>query len=77
MAKLEYGDVSAGLMNEETGDWWPIAEVLKLHPFTGVHGCMNRADPVNMVGLSRTGKNAPDLVISNTQISNPGHTPKT
>ncbi len=61
-----YGDVRVQLMNEETGDWWPVKEVIKLHPYTGQHGCLNRAEPVNAIGMCRSGRNAPDLVIDDT-----------
>jgi hypothetical protein len=53
------------LMNEETGNWHPIGEVLKLHPYTGLCGCMDRTKPVDAIGITRGKGNAPDLVLSN------------
>lgn len=64
-AQTQYGDVSAMLLNEETGRWEPIAQISKLHPYTAKYGCLNRAEPVNGIALSRRGGNAPDLVLAN------------
>lgn len=49
------------------GNWNPLAEVLKLHPYTAAHGCLNRNEPVNAIALSRNGGNSPDLVLANAQ----------
>ena len=65
---LEYGDVDILLMNEDTGNWHPIGEVLKLHPYTGQYGCMNRSEPINAIGVTRGKGNAPDLVLSNVKV---------
>ena len=64
-AQKQYGDVSVMLLNEETGRWEPIAQISKLHPYTAKYGCLNRAEPVNGIALSRRGGNAPDLVLAN------------
>jgi hypothetical protein len=37
--------------------------VVKLHPYTGPHGCANRDEPANAVGLHRLGGSPSDLVI--------------
>jgi len=65
-AKKQFGDVPAFLMNEETGDWHLIAQVIKLHPYTAPHGCLNRAEPVNGVAFVRSGGGASDLVLAPT-----------
>lgn len=58
------------MMNPETGDWHPIESVIKLHPYTGPHGCMNRAQPVNALAVTRCRNNAEDLVLgmANTAV---------
>jgi hypothetical protein len=66
-----FGDVPIVLMNEETGDWCPIGEVLKLHPYTGKHGCMNRGEPVNAIAMTRGRGNWADLVLSSGQDHHP------
>ena len=71
MTHLEYGDVDIVLMNEETGNWHPIGEVLKLHPYTGLCGCMDRTKPVDAIGITRGKGNAPDLVLSNAKVEAP------
>ncbi len=63
-AKREFGDVNAYLLDAETGNWINIKEILKLHPYTGEYGCMNRNDPVNAIGITAYDKNAPDLVLN-------------
>lgn len=63
MAHLEYGDVDVKLMNPETGDWMPVKSVIKLHPYTGPHGCMNRAQPVNALAITDCRNHAEDLVL--------------
>ena len=68
-AQKQFGDVSVNLMDEESGYWHPIAQVLKLHPYTAKHGCLNRAEPVNAIALTRNGGNAPDLVLANKLLS--------
>lgn len=62
-AQRSFGDVPVVLMDEETGYWHPICAILKLHPYTAQHGCMNREEPVNAVAITRHGGNAPDLVL--------------
>ena len=71
-AKKQYGDVPVMLMDEEDGRWCPVKEVMKLHPNTDPHGCLNRAEPVNAIALSRTGGNAPDLVLPNAPLQASG-----
>ena len=68
-AQKQFGDVPVNLMDEESGNWHPLAEVLKLHPYTAEHGCLNRAEPVNAIALTRSGGNAPDLVLANDKLS--------
>ena len=72
--KKQYGDVPVMLMDEEDGRWCPVKEVMKLHPYTDKHGCLNRAEPVNAIALSRTGGNAPDLVLPNVEVRHGGTT---
>jgi hypothetical protein len=62
-AQNRLGDVPVNLMDEEAGRWHPVAEVVKLHPYTGPHGCANRDEPANAVGLHRLGGSPSDLVI--------------
>lgn len=62
-AKDAYGDHDVKLMNSETGDWHSIQSVIKLHPYTGPHGCMNRAQAVNALALTTCKNNAEDLVL--------------
>jgi len=63
-AQKQYGDVPVNLLNEESGNWHPLAEVIKLHPYTAKHGCLNRAEPVNAIALTRISGNAPDLILA-------------
>ena len=63
MAHLEYGDVPVQLMNPETGDWDVVQSVIKLHPYNGPHGCMNRTQPVNALAITKCRNNAEDLVL--------------
>jgi hypothetical protein len=63
-ARKQYGDVPVNLLNEESGNWHPLAEVIKLHPHTAKHGCLNRAEPVNAIALTRISGNAPDLILA-------------
>ncbi len=58
-----YGDVPVKLLDSETGNWNPVQSVIKLHPYTGKHGCMNRAEPVNALAISECRNNAEDLVL--------------
>jgi hypothetical protein len=62
-AKETYGDNDVMLMQPESGDWHPIQSVIKLHPYTGKYGCMNRLEPVNSLALTLCKNNAEDLVI--------------
>ena len=64
-AQKQFGDVPVNLMDEESGYWHPVAQVLKLHPYTAEHGCLNRAEPVNAIAITRSGGNAPDIVLAN------------
>lgn len=76
MAHLEYGDVDVKLMNPETGDWMPVKSVIKLHPYTGPHGCMNRAQPVNALAITDCRNHAEDLVLgmaNNQSSATPKH----
>jgi hypothetical protein len=68
-AQKQFGDVTVNLMDGESGNWHPLAEVLKLHPYTAQHGCMNRAEPVNAIALTRSGGHAPDLVLANAELN--------
>jgi hypothetical protein len=67
MAQLEYGDVPVQLMNPETGDWKIVQSVIKLYPYTGPHGCMNRTQPVNALAITYFRNNADDLVLGMAQ----------
>jgi hypothetical protein len=62
-ALATYGDVDVKLMNSETGDWKPVQSVIKLHPYTGPHGCMNRTQPVNALAITDCCNNAEDLTL--------------
>ena len=62
-AQSAYGDHDVKLMDSETGDWHPIQSVIKLHPYTGPHGCMNRTQAVNALALTTCKNNAEDLVL--------------
>ena len=66
-AQEQFGDVPVKLSDDESGDWHNIAQVIKLHPYTAPHGCMNRAEPVNAVAITRKFGNADDLILSNDQ----------
>lgn len=50
-AKKDFGDVDVQLMDSDTGRWNDVQMVIKLHPFTDQWGCLNRAEPVNAVGI--------------------------
>jgi hypothetical protein len=50
-------------MNPETGDWHPIQSVMKLHPYTGPHGCMNRSQAVNAFAVTDCKNYAQDLAL--------------
>ena len=63
-ANEAFGDVDVRLMDEETGNWWNVAEILKIHP-RGPNGCTDRTQPVMAVGLVRRGGYSDDLVIGN------------
>ena len=70
-AQKQFGDVPVNLMDEESGNWHPLAQVIKLHPYTAPHGFMNRAEPVNAIALTRNGGIADDLVLANLWIARP------
>lgn len=61
-AKDLYGDVD-GIITDHNGVLRPVVEIIKVHPFNGPHGCMNRNDPVKSVEICYYGGNAPDLII--------------
>jgi hypothetical protein len=67
-AQKKYGDMPVNLLNEESGNWHPLTDVLKLHPYTGPHGCFDRNAAANAIGLSRTGGNTPDIVLANAYL---------
>ena len=62
-ALAEYGDVPVQLMDSETGDWRPAQSLIKLHPYTGKNGRMNREQPVNALAITKCQNNAKDLVL--------------
>jgi hypothetical protein len=62
-AKKEFGDVPVMLMDEEVGGWEYLAEVLKLHPYTGLHGSIDRSKPVHGVGMVRVKGFSSDLLL--------------
>ena len=64
VAQKDFGNVDVKLIDAETGDYNPIIEIIKLHPFTGGHGCMNRNEPVNTIAFMDFGGNSPDLVLN-------------
>jgi len=64
-AHIQYGDVDMVLRDRETGYWKPVQEVLKLHPYTGKYGTMNRDKPVNAIGMVYGTGHASDLVLRN------------
>ncbi len=59
-----FGDNDVKLMDYETGDWHTIKTVIKLHPYTGPHGCMNRAQPVNSLAVTSCDNNTEDLILA-------------
>lgn len=63
-AQKQFGDIPVKLMDEESGNWLPLAEVIKLHPYTAEHRFLNRAEPVNAIALTRNEGNTPDLVLA-------------
>lgn len=63
-SQKQFGDVTVKLLDEDSGNWQPLAQVLKLYPYTDKHGCMNRNEPVNAIAFTRTGGHAPDLILS-------------
>ncbi len=62
-ALAEYGNVPVQLVDSGTGEWIPAQSLIKLHPYTGRHGCMNREEPVNALAITRCQNNAKDLVL--------------
>ena len=68
-AKNMFGDVPVKLIDSETGNWHAVSQVLKLHPYTSLHGCMNRDQPVNAIALSKNSGGARDLVLATTERS--------
>lgn len=52
-AKKQFGDVPVMLIDEEAGGWEYLADVLKLHPYTGLHGSIDRSKPVYGVAMVR------------------------
>jgi hypothetical protein len=63
-AKKELGDVPVMVMDEEMGSWEYLSEVLKLHPYTGPYGCMDRTKPADSIGLVRNkGFSSKDLLL--------------
>jgi hypothetical protein len=61
-AKKAFGDVPVNLIDSETGNNIPIAEIFKNHPLT--QGLFDRSEPVNGVVISRTAGNSADLVLT-------------
>jgi hypothetical protein len=51
-AKKAYGDVNVKLMQPNDGHWIEVAMLIKLHPYTEQHGCLNRQDPVDAIGIT-------------------------
>lgn len=66
IAKALYGDMPVRLLDPDTGDWHNVKQVLKLHPYNGEYGCMNRKEKVNAFAVMETDNNAPDLIITKT-----------
>lgn len=62
-ALATFGDVPVMVINEQTGYWEPVHEIIQLHPYNK-NGCMNRAEPVNAIALSRNEGNSPDRILS-------------
>ncbi len=63
-ALKDYGDNPVQIMNEESGYWCCITQIIKLHPYNGEYGCMNRKEPVNAIGIIRGFSAAKDLVLN-------------
>ena len=62
-AKKEFGDVPVMLMNEEMWSWEYLAEVSKLHPYTGLHGSMDRSKPADAIAMVRVKGFSSDLLL--------------
>lgn len=65
-AQRHFGDIPVTLMNEETGDWQPLAEVAKGHPICSRGGGMDRKQAVDKITLFRLRGAAPDLLLAST-----------
>ena len=63
-AKKEFGDVPVMILDEEAGGWEYIFEVLKLHPYTGLHGSIDRSKPVHGIGMVRSKGFSSDLLLA-------------
>jgi hypothetical protein len=66
IAQASFGDVTVNLLDHESGDWTPLQEVIKLHPYTGPYGSLNREESVNGIGFARTRGNVADLILAKT-----------
>jgi hypothetical protein len=63
-AKKELGDVPVMVMDKETWSWEYLCEVLKLHPYTGPYGCMDKTKPADSIGLViNKGFSSKDLIL--------------
>ena len=63
-AKKKFGDIPAAIMSEETGNWHHVTLVVKLHPYTAAYRCMNRDEPVNVIGITWQRGMSEDLILS-------------
>jgi len=61
-AKAVFGDVDVRLMDEETGNLWNVAEILKIYS-RGHNGCSDRNKTVSAVAMVRVGGFPDNLVI--------------
>lgn len=62
-ALVQFGDVPVKITDPESGRKLLVYEVLKLHPYTALHGCMNRNEPVDSIEISTHPYNSSDLRI--------------
>lgn len=62
-ARDEWGNVPVMLRDPMTGNSIPVQTLIKLHPYTGPNGCMNRKAPVDSLMIVSGDKESPDLVI--------------
>ena len=50
-AQKDHGDVNVMLLDSEAGNWIDASVAVKIHPYTGPHGAMDRNKKVVGVGI--------------------------